>query len=44
MDEPRERDQRDDHDLRALWSEAVWGVGLIGAVLATVSIIAALGP
>jgi hypothetical protein len=44
MDEPLEDDHRDDPDLRALWSEAVWGVGLIGAVIAMVSVIAAFGP
>ena len=44
MDEPMEHDRRNEPDLPGLWSEAAWGVGLIGAVIVTVSIIAVLGP
>jgi hypothetical protein len=29
--------------MRALWSEAIWGAGLIGVVIAVVSLIATLG-
>jgi hypothetical protein len=43
MDEPVRHQHRDDVDMRALWSEAIWGAGLIGAVIAMVSLIATLG-
>jgi len=36
MDRPSPRDED-------LWAEALWGLGLMGAVLLTVALIAALG-
>jgi hypothetical protein len=33
----------DEPEPDALWSEAIWGLGLIGAVVAIVAIIAAFG-
>ena len=44
MNEPLDIDRRNDDDLTDLWSETVWGVGLIGTVLAIVAVIAAFGP
>jgi fatty acid desaturase len=40
MDNPTNvPDERDDTDMRALWTEAAWGAGLIGAVLAIVALV-----
>jgi hypothetical protein len=43
MDEPLNVRGEDDPDVHALWSEALWGLGLIGTVLAIVAVIAAFG-
>lgn len=43
MDEPLLPDHPENPDLRGLWSEAIWGAGLFGAVIALVSVIAAFG-
>jgi len=43
MDESLPPDHREDPDLRGLWSEAIWGLGLIGTVMVLVSVIAAFG-
>jgi hypothetical protein len=32
------------HQDDALWSEALWGVGLLGTVIAIVALIATFGP
>jgi hypothetical protein len=42
MDEPTRIDHRDEREARQLWSEAVWGLGMIGAVLVMVALIAAV--
>jgi hypothetical protein len=42
MDEPTRVDSRDDREARQLWSEAVWGLGMIGTVLVMVALIAAV--
>jgi hypothetical protein len=34
MDEPTRIDHRDEREARQLWSEAVWGLGMIAAVAA----------
>jgi hypothetical protein len=43
MDEPLLRDDREEPESTGLWSEAIWGAGLFGAVIAVVSVIAAIG-
>jgi hypothetical protein len=42
MDKPIET-RRDDSGPDPLWSEAIWGLGLIGTVVAIVAVIAAFG-
>jgi hypothetical protein len=42
MDERTEFDLRDDPEARQLWSEAAWGLGMIGTVLVMVALIAAV--
>ena len=43
-DPPPDTERGKDREFRAMWAEAIWGLGLIGSVLAIVAVVIALAP
>ena len=43
-DPPPDLERREDREFSAMWAEAIWGLGLIGSVIAIVAVVVALAP